>query len=133
MSVTRNERISTPVKSLRPQVAYNFGGELVDLPGDIRLHRIYPAEEDADLSSRTVLNVGPSHPATHGTIRMVVELDGEPIRASKQSAQWCLDAVDVCWKQKVKGIRAEEQPAAAEAFDVARRAYAKILSESQAD
>jgi hypothetical protein len=82
-----------------------------------------------DRSSWIALRIFP----TAHTNPIFVELDGEPIRASKQSAQWCLDAVDVCWKQKVKGIRAEEQPAAAEAFDVARRAYAKILSESQAD
>ena len=63
----------------QPSYGYTFGGELVDLPGDIRMHRIYPEGEDTDLSSRTVLNIGPSHPAMHGTIRMVVELDGETI------------------------------------------------------
>jgi hypothetical protein len=82
-----------------------------------------------DRSSWVALRIFP----TAHTNPVFVELDGEPIRASKTSAQWCLDAVDVCWKQKVKGIRAAEQPAAAEAFDVARRAYAKILAESQAD
>jgi hypothetical protein len=82
-----------------------------------------------DRSSWVALRIFP----TAHTNPVFVEMDGEPIRASKTSAQWCLDAVDVCWKQKVKGIRAEEQPAAAEAFDVARKAYAKILSESHAD
>jgi hypothetical protein len=71
-------------------------------------------------------------PSCH-TNPVFVELDSKPIRASKKSAQWCLDAVDVCWKQKVKQTRASEQPAAAEAYKVAREAYAKILSESQAD
>ena len=52
---------------------------------------------------------------------------------ASKSAQWCLDAVDVCWKQKVKQTRAAEQPAAAAAYDVARKAYAKILAESQVD
>ena len=68
-------------------------------------------------------------PTCH-TNPVFVELDGKPIRASKRSAQWCLDAVDVCWKQKEKQIRAAEKPAAAAAYDVARRAYARILSES---
>ena len=54
-------------------------------------------------------------------------------RASKRSAQWCLDAVDVCWKAKSPRIRAADQAAAAEAFDVARQAYRKILGESAAD
>ena len=71
--------LSNTVKPVRPDYGYTFGGELVELPGEIRLHRIYPEGEDTDLSSRTVLNIGPSHPATHGTIRMVVELDGESI------------------------------------------------------
>jgi hypothetical protein len=71
-------------------------------------------------------------PSCH-TNPVFVEVDGKPIRASRKSAQWCLDAVDVCWKQKVKQTRAAEQPAAAAAYDVARKAYAKILSESQAD
>ncbi len=71
-------------------------------------------------------------PSCH-TNPVFVEVDGKPIRASKKSAQWCLDAVDVCWKQKVKQTRAAEQPAAAAAYDVARKAYAKILAESAAD
>ncbi len=40
-----------------------------------------PAEaEPGDLAGdRMVLNVGPSHPATHGVLRLVIELDGERI------------------------------------------------------
>jgi NADH-quinone oxidoreductase subunit C/D len=37
-----------------------------------------------DASDRyTLLNLGPSHPATHGTLRMFVQLDGEIIRDMK--------------------------------------------------
>lgn len=68
-------------------------------------------------------------PTCH-TNPVFLEVDGKPIRASKRSAQWCLDAVDVCWKQKERAIRMEERPAAAAAYDVARKAYAKIVSES---
>ncbi|MGD9722619.1 MAG: CehA/McbA family metallohydrolase [Pirellulales bacterium] len=71
-------------------------------------------------------------PSAH-TNPVFVEVDGKPIRASRKSAQWCLDAVDVCWNQKVKQIRPEDQAAAAAAFAVAREAYAKILAESQTD
>lgn len=39
-----------------------------------------PQELDDPLHSRTmVLNMGPAHPATHGTVRLIVELDGERI------------------------------------------------------
>jgi len=30
-------------------------------------------------TAHRVLNMGPSHPATHGTVKFVVELDGEEI------------------------------------------------------
>lgn len=71
-------------------------------------------------------------PSCH-TNPVFVEVDGKPIRASKRSAQWCLDAVDVCWKAKESAIRESERAEAREAYDVARRSYAKILAESQAD
>src|SRR5207244_10569138 len=34
---------------------------------------------DADIGEKVVLNMGPSHPATHGVLRLVLELDGEII------------------------------------------------------
>ena len=36
-------------------------------------------EEDHDIGEKMVLNMGPSHPATHGVLRLVLELDGEII------------------------------------------------------
>ncbi|HEY1600171.1 MAG TPA: CehA/McbA family metallohydrolase [Pirellulales bacterium] len=62
-----------------------------------------------------------------------VEVDKKPICASRRSAQWCLDAVDVCWKQKVRNTRESEQPAAAAAYEVARQAYRKALAEAPAE
>src|SRR2546429_5024125 len=32
-----------------------------------------------DIEEKMVLNMGPSHPATHGVLRLVLELDGEII------------------------------------------------------
>ena len=40
--------------------------------------KVYTDEEIADLM---LLNVGPSHPASHGTIRNFVALEGETIAA----------------------------------------------------
>src|SRR5437588_1986605 len=34
---------------------------------------------DADIGEKMVLNMGPSHPATHGVLRLILELDGEII------------------------------------------------------
>jgi len=59
-----------------------------------------------------------------------VKVDGRPIRASKRSAQWCLDAVDVCWEQKLPRTRDEDREAAAAAYERARQVYRQILAES---
>ena len=61
---------------------------------------------------------------------MFVEVDSQPIRASKRSAQWCIDAVETCWNQKVKQTRETEKTAARAAYDVAKDAYAKVLAEA---
>lgn len=71
-------------------------------------------------------------PAAH-TNPIFVEVDGKPIRASRRSAQWCLEAVDVCWKQKAPQIRESERAEAERAFEAARQAYRRILAESNAD
>jgi hypothetical protein len=71
-------------------------------------------------------------PCAH-TNPVFVEVDDRPIRASKRSAQWCLDAVDVCWSQKSRNTREEEKPAAEAAYEVARQAYRRILAESHDD
>src|SRR6516162_3433105 len=36
-------------------------------------------EVDHDIGEKMILNMGPSHPATHGVLRLVLELDGEII------------------------------------------------------
>jgi hypothetical protein len=68
-------------------------------------------------------------PSSH-TNPIFVELDGQPIRASKRSAQWCAGAVDTCWNQKVKLTRDSEKQAAQAAYDIARQTYEKILGEA---
>ena len=69
--------------------------------------------------------------ATSHTNPVFVELDGKPIRANKKSAQWLIDAVDVCWKAKKDRIREEERKAAKTAYDVASATYREILEESE--
>jgi hypothetical protein len=71
-------------------------------------------------------------PAAH-TNPVFVEINEQPIRARRRSAQWCLDAVDVCWQKKSPAIRDSEREEAAQAYEHARLAYRKILDESQAD
>jgi hypothetical protein len=86
-------------------------------------------EYTPDRSSWVAIRV---FPAAH-TNPVFVEVDGAPIRASKRSAQWCLDAVDRCWESKSPAIRESEREAAQAAYDKARDVYRQILAESQDD
>ena len=43
---------------------------------DAKLRNENPGD---DIGEKMVLNMGPSHPATHGVLRLVLELDGEMI------------------------------------------------------
>jgi hypothetical protein len=72
------------------------------------------------------------YPSSH-TNPVFVLVGEKPIRASRASAQWCLDSVEQCWGQKNKSIRPDEREAARAAFDHARAAYRAILAESAAD
>jgi hypothetical protein len=62
-----------------------------------------------------------------------VEVADKPVRASRRSAQWCREAVDVCWKAKVGQIRASERGAAAAAYDEARAFYDAAIAEAEAE
>ncbi|HEX5105045.1 MAG TPA: CehA/McbA family metallohydrolase, partial [Pirellulaceae bacterium] len=69
------------------------------------------------------------YPSAH-TNPVFVLVDGQPIRASKRSAEWCLAGVDQCWKEKQRTYAESEQEEAARAYDHAREVYRKIVSES---
>ena len=70
-------------------------------------------------------------PSSH-TNPMFVLVDGQPVRASRQSAEWCLRAVDQCWSQKASKIAERERPAAEAAYEHARHVYRRILAETSA-
>ena len=45
-----------------------------------------PAEDLQDMQGeKMVLNMGPSHPSTHGVLRIILELDGEIITKAIKS------------------------------------------------
>lgn len=69
-------------------------------------------------------------PMSSHTNPIFVTVDGEPIRASRRSAEWCLAAVDQCWSQKSPQIRADEQEDARAAYDHARSVYRRLIAES---
>ena len=61
MALTPHEFESPGIKQSLPS-APSIGGEVSDMLGE-----------------KLILNMGPSHPATHGVLRLVLELDGETI------------------------------------------------------
>ena len=69
-------------------------------------------------------------PSAH-TNPVFVVVGGQPVRASKRSAQWCLDAVNQCWTQKAAQIRASELDAARAAYDHAREVYRQRMAEAE--
>src|SRR4029453_13274915 len=54
----------------------------------------------------------------------------KPVRASKRSAKWCVDAVETCWNAKKGQIREPERAAARKAYDEAKAIYEKALGEA---
>jgi hypothetical protein len=58
-----------------------------------------------------------------------VTVAGAPIRV-KRSAQWCRDAVDVCWKQKMLRIREAERAEEAALYERGRRFYERMIAEA---
>jgi hypothetical protein len=59
-----------------------------------------------------------------------VIVGGQPIRASKASAQWCLDVIDLLWKNRQSRIAEEERKAAEAAYERAREKYRRIKEQS---
>lgn len=91
--------------------------------------QIHPVSFDVavDRSSWIALRIMPS---SH-TNPFFIQMGSQPLRASRRSAQWCRRGVDVLWSQKEPRIRPAERAAAATAYDHARKAYDRIIAESQ--
>ena len=93
--------------------------------------QIRDLEFSADLtrSAWVALRIlGSSH-----TNPVFVVVGDKPIRASRRSAEWCLQGVDQCWSQKERFIRPSEHAEAVAAYDHARAAYRRLITESDID
>jgi hypothetical protein len=69
-------------------------------------------------------------PAAH-TNPVFALVGGKPIRASRRSAEWCLNAVNQCWTQKSPRISVSELGEAKTAYDHAREVYRQLIRESE--
>jgi hypothetical protein len=79
----------------------------------------------ADRSAWIALRIFPS---VH-TNPVFVLVNNKPIYVA-ESAQWCKDALDQCWKMKLPGIREAERATAKQAYDKARVFYQAIINET---
>jgi len=68
-------------------------------------------------------------PSSH-TNPIWVTVAGEPVRASKRSARWLREAVDVCYRSKIGRVRLQEQGELIRAYDHARATYDRLIAES---
>ena len=59
-----------------------------------------------------------------------VIVDGKPIRASRESAQWALGCIDQLWRIRGPRIAETERADAKKAYEEARAIYRKIAEES---
>ena len=84
-------------------------------------------EATLDKSSWVALRV---HPHAH-TNPIFVVVDDKPIRASRDSAEWCLRSVEQCWQMKKSTYKVEEINTAKADYEHARMAYEQILAECE--
>ncbi len=91
-------------------------GGIRDLSFDI------PIERSSWIAARIL-------PSSH-TNPVFAIVEGKPIRASRASVQWCLNAVNQCWTQKAPQIRPAEIDEARKAYDHARDVYKQRLTEA---
>jgi hypothetical protein len=90
-------------------------GTIRDLAFDV------PVERSSWLAVR-ILGSSHSNP-------IFVLINGRAIRASRESAQWCLAGVNQCWTQKASKISKTELPEAKAAYDHAREVYKQLIAE----
>ena len=84
-----------------------------------------PVKESSWIAVRTL-------PSAH-TNPIFVLVGGKPIRSSRQSAEWCFNAVNQCWTQKAPRISPADIEEARKAYDHAREVYRKLISETEAN
>ena len=80
-----------------------------------------PIEKSSWIAIRIL---GSSH-----TNPIFVVVAGKPIRASRDSAEWCLTAVNQCWTQKATKTSKVDLPDAIKAYDHARAVYTRLIPE----
>ena len=117
-------RIGTSRKVRVELIVNGFSVDTTEITADGKMNDVtfnYPVNHSSWIALRV-------YPSSH-TNPVFIIVDGKPIHERK-SAEWCRKAVDQCWKMKQANIRAEEHPAAEEAYNKARKVYDQIIQDS---
>lgn len=96
-----------------------------DVPADDQEHAI-TFEVPVERSSWVALR---QFPQLH-TNPVPVLVGGKPIRASRESAKWCVGVIEQLWKVRGPGIKADERADAEQAFQKALAMYRAIAAEA---
>lgn len=116
-------------KGTTRKVELIVNGEAVaaqDVPADDAVHEVTFSVPIAK-SSWVALR---QFPQMH-TNPVTVKVAGQPIRASKKDAQWCLAVIDQLWRVRGPGLPPDERAAAEKTFDKARTIYRQIAEEAK--
>lgn len=100
----------------------------INIPADDQIHDV-EFNAKIDRSSWVAIR---QFPQMH-TNPINVIVDNKPIRASKQSALWCLGVIDQLWRVRGPELPADERVEARKTFDKAIGMYKKILEEAHDD
>jgi hypothetical protein len=96
-----------------------------DVPADDKIHEVawdVPIERSSWVALR-------HFPQMH-TNPVTVRVAGKPIRASRESALWCVACIEQLWRAREKAIRADEREAARATFQKMIEVYRKIAAEA---
>ena len=69
------------------------------------------------------------YPSSHSN-PVFIKIDNKPI-AVKSSAEWCIAALNQCWKMKEPAIRTAEKGAAQALYEKARKVYQEIAEKTE--
>jgi hypothetical protein len=94
------------------------------VPADGRLHEL---TFDVPIAQSSWVAVR-QFPQLH-TNPVNVLVAGAPIRASRASAQWCIETIDLLWHNRQNRIAAAERDEARRTFERAKNVYHQILAE----
>lgn len=97
-----------------------------EVPADDKPHDV-SFDVQVDKSSWVAIR---HYPQMH-TNPVNVIVGGKPIRASKESAKWCIGVIEQLWKVRGPGIAASERQEAERTFQKALEMYRKIAAESE--